>query len=315
MIADATLGKTRWTTSSETLERAKWTLISRKHTQVHMGFLTQYLGKGNTAPDGKSAPLDEQLNERVLRAVRAQLDEIRLETPGREELLVCGHSLGGALATCCVFDLFQQGVAPLPWLGETPVTLVTFGSPRTGNYAFARAFRKLQGRHRLHFFRLQNEIDFIPSVPPGNFGYKHVGQHVWVHSDKVQKPTRPGHTPLSARSGAGYRLCGGTAQKSLHNHPMEGPPRERNGLAVAWPWPNQPYRCIHTALISRRPSELESDVASLPIPSPSRPDLMLDSLWQNTSRTCRRTRGRKYLSTRSCRRTRATEAQLTAPLV
>lgn len=51
-------------------------------------------------------------------------------------IMICGHSLGGALATLCTF---RMAVEEVP-VSKKPITCITFASPRTGNIQFVRAF-------------------------------------------------------------------------------------------------------------------------------------------------------------------------------
>ncbi len=74
--------------------------------------------------------------------------------PGRQHLLVCGHSLGGALATL---------MAPL--LGAQQ--LVTLGCPRVGNAAFVATLAGLDVTRLVHC------CDKVPRLPPELFHYSH----------------------------------------------------------------------------------------------------------------------------------------------
>lgn len=84
-------------------------------------------------------------------------------------VFVTGHSLGGALATLCALDLHIT-------LGIPDVRVVSFGSPRVGNYVFAKWFEEEIGPH----WRFTHNRDIVPSVPPGYMGFYHVAQEVWV---------------------------------------------------------------------------------------------------------------------------------------
>lgn len=78
------------------------------------------------------------------------LDTLR---PGRR-LLLCGHSLGGALAV----------LLASAWGADR---LVTIGCPRVGDAAFASALdARLGERHT----RIVQAIDLVPMVPPGHEG-------------------------------------------------------------------------------------------------------------------------------------------------
>lgn len=72
--------------------------------------------------------------------VNAGLDKVVEETMSRlstSEVVLTGHSLGGAMATHYAYDLCRRRSAP----GRAAVELVTFGEPHTGDEAFARAMR------------------------------------------------------------------------------------------------------------------------------------------------------------------------------
>jgi len=91
-------------------------------------------------------------------------------------VLLCGHSLGGALATIASTDLVLQ-----PWWGrlrKAQSTLVsTFGSPRVGN----RSFRWVYVQLRVTNWRLVAGGDLISRLP--KLGYKHVGRRVAISAE------------------------------------------------------------------------------------------------------------------------------------
>lgn len=71
---------------------------------------------------------------------------------GEQTLMVCGHSLGGAIALLTAEWLRRMPSAP-------QVILYTFGAPRAGDQTFA------QGANPLTHHRLVNQHDPIPAVP------------------------------------------------------------------------------------------------------------------------------------------------------
>jgi pimeloyl-ACP methyl ester carboxylesterase len=71
-----------------------------------------------------------------------------------------GHSLGGALATLAAYKRPTDAI-------------YTFGSPRVGDSNFAYA---IDSEH----FRVVDDTDIIPDMPPFEFGYRHTGSSVFL---------------------------------------------------------------------------------------------------------------------------------------
>jgi triacylglycerol lipase len=93
-------------------------------------------------------------------------------------LYVTGHSLGAALATLAAARLTVDKVRGVH-------AVYTFGSPRVGNPAFAKAYDYVLGP-RTH--RCVNAEDLVTRVPPRiipgkDWKYDHVGQVVYFDSD------------------------------------------------------------------------------------------------------------------------------------
>jgi len=79
-------------------------------------------------------------------------------------MTVCGHSLGGSLATLLALDLAANTTFTHP-------ALYTYGSPRTGNSLFASTFDQVVTQS----YRVENRLDIVPKVPPAPM-YEHVLQ-------------------------------------------------------------------------------------------------------------------------------------------
>lgn len=116
------------------------------------------------------------------------------------ELHVTGHSLGAAIATVCAVDLAL--VFP-----KTPVYLWTYGSPRVGNYMFAKyAVGVLQKSTRV-----THAHDIVPSVPPTGLGFHHVAREVW--QTRLQLPEPPVGPPVQGMTV--YEVCDGSGEDPL----------------------------------------------------------------------------------------------------
>ena len=89
--------------------------------------------------------------------------------PTCDEILITGHSLGASMATILAGEL-----------GNTSkVRLYTFGSPRTGDEAFAnwvvQRITSMGGTST----RVRRQLDIVPAIPPRGIGYHHVSTEVW----------------------------------------------------------------------------------------------------------------------------------------
>ncbi|KIY92224.1 Lipase [Monoraphidium neglectum] len=116
---------------------------------VHSGFLNAY-----DSVKVKVFTLVDQITESA--------------TPSKPwRVRITGHSLGGAIATLCAYDLSAR--PPKTGAGSLEVSMYTFGAPRVGNKAFAKVFDE-----RLHnrAWRITNASDIVPSVPR-LMGYSH----------------------------------------------------------------------------------------------------------------------------------------------
>lgn len=84
------------------------------------------------------------------------------------KIICTGHSLGGALATLCALDLKY-------WFKDTfNISCITLGSPRVGNWAFARSYNKRVPNTT----RIVHGNDIVARLPPAWLNYKHVGKRM-----------------------------------------------------------------------------------------------------------------------------------------
>lgn len=96
-------------------------------------------------------------------AVRKWLDN---RAPHRQRLLICGHSLGAAIAT----------LLALPAQATHAITL---GSPRVGNTDFSQHL----AQSTCQIVRLVNCCDVVTDLPPPALGFSHVGQMRYIDRD------------------------------------------------------------------------------------------------------------------------------------
>ena len=91
---------------------------------------------------------------------------------GVASLRIGAHSLGSALATMLALELASQSIfdSPVPY---------TFGSPRVGDKVFAGTYDRLVETS----WRLANQNDVVPQLPPQLAGYVHVDAEVPLNSD------------------------------------------------------------------------------------------------------------------------------------
>ena len=90
-------------------------------------------------------------------------------------ILLTGHSLGGALATLCAYELAHLELADA---AVERLVVYNFGSPRVGSGAFAAHF----DASLPDAWRVVNAADLVPRVPR-LLGYAHVGHAVPLRSD------------------------------------------------------------------------------------------------------------------------------------
>ncbi len=79
-------------------------------------------------------------------------------------LTICGHSLGGALATLLALDAAANTIFK-------NLTVYTYASPRTGDPSFASTFDQVVKNS----FRIANRLDLVPKLPLPPL-YEHVAE-------------------------------------------------------------------------------------------------------------------------------------------
>lgn len=123
--------------------------------------------------DGNS---DVQFHRGFMSAYFAVRDQVlaAVEKAPQPNLIITGHSLGGALATIAALDL-QYNITSQR---EQAIRVRTFGAPRVGNGALAESYnRRVPDTTRFVF-----GWDIVTRVPRLWQGYRHVGQEVMLGS-------------------------------------------------------------------------------------------------------------------------------------
>jgi len=92
------------------------------------------------------------------------MKHVDLKLHEKKTLLICGHSLGGAMATIATSRL-----------GDRVSALYTYGSPRAGTRKFVKSFK-----HIPHY-RFVNNNDVVPKVPFAFLGYRHTCKPQYIN--------------------------------------------------------------------------------------------------------------------------------------
>ena len=118
------------------------------------------------------------LKDDVVKALvkaKAKFDPTTLLTPIR----FYGHSAGGAVAVLAAFDQLRGNV----YNGTKLKGSYTFGCPRVGSSAFAKAFTSLLGD--AENWRVTHRDDVVPHLPQEDLGYLHT-PHEAYQKDEVK---------------------------------------------------------------------------------------------------------------------------------
>eukprot|EP00978_Attheya_sp_CCMP212_P004004 scaffold8538_cov54-Attheya_sp.AAC.2 len=159
-------------------------LFDLLHKEDKDGDLPEFLRERTNAQDGIKGSAFLHFGfwssySRLRKQLHSAIYEELVSNPGR--LLVCGHSLGGAQATACAYDmtrwiipsvrkslLLNQGRAAAE---KISLCCYTYGSPRLGGSHFRAAFNKAVPEMQ----RIICDGDVVTAVPPKWLGFLHVG--------------------------------------------------------------------------------------------------------------------------------------------
>jgi len=129
-----------------------------------------------------------ELYQTVQATVQANVDSLH-KLYRTTSVYITGHGLGGAFAVLAAVDINE-----LLNLGTDVV--YTFAQPRVGNDAFAAYYTsKLPNT-----FRVINNADIVPHLPPTTAGYLHSSTEIWYQNNMQSYTTCQGETPYCSNS-------------------------------------------------------------------------------------------------------------------
>lgn len=96
-------------------------------------------------------------------------------SPSYNSLILCGHSLGGGLATLALASVLERFGDRVPKL-----QLYTYGGAVVGDPAFKRKLESTPGYSSIGIFRVVNGRDIIPTLGK-KLGFVHVGKLVFIN--------------------------------------------------------------------------------------------------------------------------------------
>ena len=94
------------------------------------------------------------------------------------EIIISGHSLGGAIASLVGCYFLELGVK------EENIQVYTFGAPPIGSKVFCDLYRK-----RLQAYRIVNEFDIVPKLEK-LISLKHISEKIELKSNEKEIHSR-----------------------------------------------------------------------------------------------------------------------------
>ncbi|WFC99539.1 hypothetical protein MYAM1_002284 [Malassezia yamatoensis] len=128
---------------------SRYSSLAPAGTRVHFGFQESYL----------------ELADKTIAAIKRYMKEYN-----EDRVTIIGHSLGAALGLTAALDVEKR-------VPKGVHRIILFGLPRLGNPIFADFIDEHFG-NRLHW--TVNGRDWVPFVPPREFGYQHPSKYVWL---------------------------------------------------------------------------------------------------------------------------------------
>lgn len=157
---------------------------------VHRGFLNVYTAEGfndrllsRVEHIISGCQLSQKKKVEKARATQGE-NQLREDKEKPVRLLITGHSLGGAMAVLCAYDMSTRASASDI---DVDVSCYTFGAPRVGNHAWAR----LYDNEVPDTWQIINSDDAITRAGKFWVLYKHVGHRVLINrrGDLLVRPS------------------------------------------------------------------------------------------------------------------------------
>jgi hypothetical protein len=132
------------------------TILEWLHDASFLMVPTPIAGAHGTTEDGFTA-IYKSLRIGPANGTQSAKDSIKgyLDNDSATSVTVCGHSLGGALATYLTLDVGLNTSCHAP-------TAYTYASPRAGDHTFAGSYNAAI----LSSYRIENRQDLVPKLPP-----------------------------------------------------------------------------------------------------------------------------------------------------
>jgi len=148
-------------------------------------------------------PENAEVHSGFLEAYELAREHIHKITSGESNIVICGHSLGGAIAVLCALDLKLKNP-------HKSISAYTYGKPRVGNKHFRNFINK---GLKKSLFRVVYSADMVTRVPLLILGYRHEGTKVHLNGGKWTK--------VHLNGGKWWRIITNITGRPLDHYPQK----------------------------------------------------------------------------------------------
>lgn len=188
--------------------------VHQSRKQIVVSFRGTVMGTNNMVQDLEAIPrrygkngalvhsgfLDDWLSLKA--GIESHFQELLNLYPGFT-VTITGHSLGGALASLCAYDLAPQT--------DRGVYLHTFGEPRVGMTQFSEELEDIPNIVGIH--RVVNDADPVPRLVP--VPYVHTAREIWLTTDLCTKCDLSGEDGRCSGSYTWIQSAGATVTSTM----------------------------------------------------------------------------------------------------